>query len=59
MNFHLCQNYYELTLSLHEPVQKGAPVFRIWLDIVHAVKVEIGHCIVLRITGHIDHLQIE
>lgn len=45
-----------LTLSLHEFVQKVAPVPWFWLELVHAIKVEKGHYIVLCITSHIDNL---
>ena len=59
MSLHLYENYFELTLSLHEFLQKVAPVSWFWPDIVHALRVEIGHCVVLCITGNIDYLQGE
>lgn len=40
-------------------MQKGVPVPWFWLDLVHAVKVEIRHHAVLCITSHIDDLHKE
>lgn len=52
-------NQIKLTFSRHEIVQKGVPVPWVWLDLVHAVEVEIGHHIVLCVTSHIDDLHRE
>lgn len=50
---------FEPTLSLHEIMQKGAPVPWLWLKRVHAAEVVIGHHIVLYVTSHVDYLQKE
>lgn len=48
-----------LTFSLHESLEETLPAARLWLDLVHAIKVEIGYGTVLGITSHIDYLKPE
>lgn len=57
-NLHLIPLWvnFEPTFPLHEFVQVRVPVARFWLESMHAVKVEIGHNIVLRIASDVDYL---
>lgn len=45
------------TFSLHESWKVVVPVSRMWLDPIHAIKVEIRHHVVLCIAGNVDNLQ--
>lgn len=45
------------TFSFHESVDVVAPVARLWVSNIHAIKVEKRHHVVLCIAGYIDNLQ--
>lgn len=45
------------TSASHELLQVLGPCPRVWLELVHQVKVVEGDCHVLGIAPHIDHLQ--
>lgn len=45
-----------LTFALHEFFNVAVPVTRLWLHLVHAIKVEVRDSVVFGITGHVHHL---
>lgn len=45
------------TFSLRESVEEAAPISRVWLKLIHAIKVEKRDRIVLCIAGHVNYLQ--
>lgn len=45
------------TFSFHESVDVVAPVARLWVSNIHAIKMEKRHHVVLCIAGYINNLQ--